>query len=299
MLEPPPRLIQHTTLDLPALKRHGIAVQSFRNYRNTRCTPHQIDVLLVSLIVRGRARHVMEDAEFEASAGSVGITRPGESHDIVTGRRGIDVYNIYLDPARYPVPLAPPTLRALQPILFPENNRFRHLLNRSIHFQLRDPDPLAKCVEMILAETQREEEGSQELIAALLKVFVITCCRAARESGIKPSVSKGQPVPRWVLDLCHYMDTGYADPITLDGLCRRSGLSRGYLCRAFKGHVGMTTGNYLLHRRMEAAMQALRGGPDKILTIAMECGFRDLSHFNRTFRKMVGRPPSAYRNREP
>ena len=52
-------------------------------------------------------------------------------------------------------------------------------------------------------------------------------------------------------------------------------------------------------RRLQAAMLALRSTDDKVLAIALDCGFRDLSHFNRKFRDLVGVSPTAYRRGEP
>lgn len=275
--------------------RQGVAVQAYRSYVNTVSRPHRVNLLLISFIVRGRALHVMSDAEFTAEAGSVGITRYGESHDIVTDKRGIDIYNIYLDPRHFPVPLAPVGLRHIQSIIFPEHDRFRHFLNRSIHFQVRDPRTLLGVVQGIERETDEAGVGSADMVKALFSMLVITCCRAALESGIEPGMARDQAVPRWVLELCRYLDESYSRPVTLDDLSTRTGLSRSYLCRAFKRHVGLTAGDYLVQRRIAAAMQALRGTDEKILTISMECGFSDLSHFNRTFKQRVGTSPSAYR----
>jgi len=92
------------------------------------------------------------------------------------------------------------------------------------------------------------------------------------------------------------MDEHSAEPITLNDLCGRCRLSRGYLCRTFKKHVGVTTNTYLLNRRIESAMQALRANKDTVLSVALASGFNDLSHFNRCFKTRTGLTPTAYRN---
>ncbi|MBC8434676.1 MAG: helix-turn-helix transcriptional regulator [Verrucomicrobia bacterium] len=274
---------------------HGVAVQAFRNYVSTVLRPHQINMLVMSFIVRGEARHVITDAEFMAGVGSVGITRYGESHDILTDQEGIDLYNIYLDPRQFPVPQAPYELRHVQQVLFPESDRFRHLLNRSMHFQFDDPAQLLHIVRGIERETLNPQAGSDEMVRSLFQLLIIACCRAARDSGVEPVIPGKQSVPRWTLDLCRYLDESYFNPISLDDLCLQSGLTRSYLCRTFKKNVGLTTGEYLTHRRIEAAMQALRSSDEKILTIALDCGFRDLSNFNRSFKVRTGMAPSEYR----
>jgi AraC-like DNA-binding protein len=43
----------------------------------------------------------------------------------------------------------------------------------------------------------------------------------------------------------------------------------------------------------------LRSTDDKVLSIALDCGFRDLAHFNRTFKRALAQPPTAFRRQAP
>jgi AraC-like DNA-binding protein len=67
------------------------------------------------------------------------------------------------------------------------------------------------------------------------------------------------------------------------------------LCRSFKTYTGKRVFDYLIERRIQAAMVALRGSDEKVLSIAMNTGFRDLAYFNRKFKQLVGVTPTAYR----
>jgi AraC-like DNA-binding protein len=53
---------------------------------------------------------------------------------------------------------------------------------------------------------------------------------------------------------------------------------------------------YLVERRTQAAMWALREEDKKIIAIALACGFNDLAYFNRAFRRIAGTTPTGYRN---
>lgn len=44
-------------------------------------------------------------------------------------------------------------------------------------------------------------------------------------------------------------------------------------------------------------MSRLRSSDDRVLDLALACGFSDLAHFNRTFKAMVGCTPSDYRRK--
>lgn len=44
-------------------------------------------------------------------------------------------------------------------------------------------------------------------------------------------------------------------------------------------------------------MSRLRSSDERILHIALDCGFRDLAHFNRTYKAVAGCTPRDYRTK--
>lgn len=275
------------------LRRYGVALDYHPNYVKQRPEPHSVDVLLLSFIIRGHGQHVMEETVFEESGGSIGITYYGEMHDIITDANGMDIYNIFLDPTTCVLPALPAELREIMHVVLPQHQGFRNLLNRAIHLEIPEPERLAEVLALMNREIANPTLGSLEVVAACLRIFLIACCRAAQRSGIQPSHSADTPA--WVGNLCTTIDTHYARPLTLDELAASVRFSPSYLCRAFKRHTGKTVFSYLIERRIQAAMLRLRTTDDKVIVIAMEVGFHDLAHFNRTFRQILGCSPTAYR----
>jgi AraC-like DNA-binding protein len=130
------------------------------------------------------------------------------------------------------------------------------------------------------------------------RLFLIECARSVLSLGVRLSCGKaGNPCESRLEELRHFLDDNYAGHFTLDELSSRAGLNRNYLCRVFKGYTGKSIFEYLEERRLQAALLSLRDTGDKIASIAFDCGFQDLSFFNRKFKAAIGLSPSEYRRR--
>jgi AraC family transcriptional regulator len=88
--------------------------------------------------------------------------------------------------------------------------------------------------------------------------------------------------------------------LSLENLAREAGLSPYHFLRTFTQLTGLTPHQYILRTRLREAAIRLADSrtspPSKILDIALDCGFDDLSNFNRAFRAEFGTTPRNYRN---
>jgi AraC family transcriptional regulator len=83
--------------------------------------------------------------------------------------------------------------------------------------------------------------------------------------------------------------------LTLGGLARSAGLSPYYLLRVFERLTGVTPHQYVLRARLREAAMRLAAEPSRVLDIALDCGFGDVSNFNRAFRAEFGVAPRLFR----
>ncbi|WP_249019549.1 helix-turn-helix domain-containing protein [Conexibacter sp. S30A1] len=93
------------------------------------------------------------------------------------------------------------------------------------------------------------------------------------------------------------MDSGFAQALDVAALARVARVSPAHFSRQFRATFGETPHRYLQRRRVERAMELLRETRRPVTEICFDVGFRSLGTFSRTFREIVGEPPSAYRDR--
>lgn len=83
--------------------------------------------------------------------------------------------------------------------------------------------------------------------------------------------------------------------LTLDGMARSVELSPYHFLRTFERVTGVTPHQYVLRARLREAVTRLAVEPSKVLDIALDCGFGDVSNFNRAFRAEFGVAPRGFR----
>lgn len=109
-----------------------------------------------------------------------------------------------------------------------------------------------------------------------------------------PVTHSRPPPPAVLANLAAYLDRHATEPVSLDTLCQRSGYSPGGLIRGFKQHFGLTPHAYLIDRRIQHGREALKAG-SPIAEAALNAGFSDQPHFQRTFKRLVAATPAQYR----
>lgn len=88
----------------------------------------------------------------------------------------------------------------------------------------------------------------------------------------------------------------YAEPISLGDLARHAGVSPSHLSFLFRSAVGMPFKVLLGHIRIRKAREMLSADSRPNITqVAMDVGYSDLSHFERSFRRIVGQSPREFR----
>lgn len=104
---------------------------------------------------------------------------------------------------------------------------------------------------------------------------------------------------RWMLRARDAIDRGYARPLNVPALAQIALVSEAHFIRTFRATFGETPHRYLQRRRVERAMALLRNTDRCVTDICFAVGFSSLGTFSRTFRDIVGRSPSVFRQQSP
>lgn len=92
-----------------------------------------------------------------------------------------------------------------------------------------------------------------------------------------------------------FMDTHYNENITVEDVANYVNLSSKYLCAIFNETEKISTQQYLIALRLDAAAKLLAQTELSVGETAKNCGYSDVYVFSKTFSKKYGMSPSAYR----
>ena len=93
----------------------------------------------------------------------------------------------------------------------------------------------------------------------------------------------------------YYIQDHYMDTVDIGELADSLGFTSAYLSKIFKRYTGTTPIKMLTNIRIHNAKKLLLHTNYTIQEIGKEVGYPDQFHFSKTFRKVVGMNPSAFR----
>lgn len=95
--------------------------------------------------------------------------------------------------------------------------------------------------------------------------------------------------------ICGYIHKNYYHNIDLKSIAEDYAIHYGYLSTIFKQKTGMAFKQYLNEVRLNKSAELLENSQMSIASICFECGFNDLAHYYRLFRKRFGKTPQKHR----
>lgn len=147
-------------------------------------------------------------------------------------------------------------------------------------------------LQQILKETKQKKENYEVICKKLLEILLI---HLVRNQQLTISNTPDSNLSRECLQIQRYLDSHYADSVTLDTLAELSHLNKYYLAHAFTRYTGLSPINYLIKKRINEAKNLLSNTDYSVSDIALSVGFSSQSYFAQAFKKECKVTPVAYR----
>lgn len=161
--------------------------------------------------------------------------------------------------------------------------------------QFRMTDEEAQQCRHLLDTLQHTQDSTSPLTrfdnyGKLVQFMSIICQVMSRTSEVVEPIVVNEAMQ----DVLAYINHHYTSPIKLEALARQFGVSVSFLSHEFVKYTGRSVYDYVLHRRVLKAKELINSAMP-LGEVAYQCGFNDYSSFLRSFTKLAGMSPSAYR----
>lgn len=255
---------------------------------------HWHEEMEFTLVRRGRVSYSIALTTLEVEEGDLLLVPPDtlhSAHQIADGEAETDSVVCHLSLAglgagdacdrRYLTPLRegrlilPPVVRRGDPF-YPE---------------------LLECFLTLWACREKELPYRELLFRERLLRLVGLLWQSVGETGEELPRRVSHPYEEKLKLALSYMQEHYAEPISVGELAALCGFSQVHFMNVFREAIGSSCIQYLIEYRLALAAAQLQESTDPVTQIALDCGFQNLSYFNRAFKRHYHVTPSAYRKK--
>jgi two-component system response regulator YesN len=115
------------------------------------------------------------------------------------------------------------------------------------------------------------------------------------EAPAAPELPTGGEKSKYVMEAIRTIAQSYNAPdLSVSSLAQSLGVSEGHLSHVFKKETSYTVSNYITNYRIRMAMELLRDCRSRVYDVAEQVGYRDITYFSSTFKKITGMTPTEY-----
>lgn len=164
----------------------------------------------------------------------------------------------------------------------------------SFQTQMQDVDETISVLITAMRNELRRGCGSGRMYAQGLSLALIGYVQNRYGTSTARRRTPGTIPPREMARVADYIHQYLARDINVNDLASLLNLSSSQFSRLFKKTVGASPYRYLQRKRIERAIDLMRG-PDSLAQIAQDVGFSSQSHFTEVFRAITGTTPAIAR----
>jgi AraC-like DNA-binding protein len=176
---------------------------------------------------------------------------------------------------------------------YPEFHRINELLKRAgrgIHFNKISGEKIGKMLKRLL-----KLNGLERMLYFIKLLDAMSRIENYRILASKAYQLEEQKELNNRLDkIMHFINTNYQRKITQEEVASKIGMTTAAFCRYFKEKTGKGFIFFINEMRIGYACKLLIENHLSISQICFECGFNNISNFNRMFKRQTGYTPGEY-----
>jgi AraC-like DNA-binding protein len=255
-----------------------------------------LDYLLI-YIQRGRCRFIVDGVPYDFTGGEYCLIQPGSLNDLegltdtVTPFAHFDIFYNGNRESSFPTRPGQIDLTAYSELKQP---RLNDIYGLDIPVRLRPRDPAKFRADMLQMVELWQNRDPLDRLKAQIKAMELVMAILDDHYDRKEYARETFHSLNWITS---YFSYHLREPLSIKEMAERAHLSPSRFNAVFKVKFGLAPHQYLLEMRIRHSCELLESTPLSQEEISSYCGFSDIHHFSKSFRKKMGVTPGQWRKR--
>lgn len=243
----------------------------------------------IAYLEKGTMKWNLENEEEIISSGDACFLPPYFSHSSLfipqSDVNGVHCYFIYFNPEQL--------LSSLYPYGFPEELSWYRYSKFKKHLTSDVFENEIHTIQTMIQVYEKKATGYQAAIIGLVDYLLIQLYRSYQDQALFSPLIRDTYL---LTPAITYLNQEYPSDISPAYLAQLCGMTNVQFTKNIKQCFQQTPIQYINTLRIHKACELLCSTEEKIINIALKTGFNSLPSFNRTFHKVIGQSPTAFRN---
>ena len=147
---------------------------------------------------------------------------------------------------------------------------------------------VASLLHLYEEKMKNGDKNVDEVIASYLFAILFTIATADNYY-----IEHAYPDER-ISQIIKYINENYSQIDNIEEIASKFYISKFYLCKIFSENLNTSIVSYLNMVKIHSACQMIRDGNERMVDIALRCGFNSSSYFCKVFKKEMGITPREF-----
>jgi len=249
---------------------------------------HSHNFIEVYLSVSGGDHFIIDNKIYEIEPGDLFVSNPNEVHRVIAKENEVYERYVFEFKPTFILPYCTKNTDLLHYVYRREDG-----FSNKISLNTADHKTFLLLIEKYetLSDTDYGNDVLRELYYLEMLTFVAIIYHTSPQNN--PEQLHDNNAMNIIAETLEYISSNLKNDLSLDKISSNIGLSKYHLCKIFKDKTGTTINKYIISRRIAEAKTILASG-QSVTDACHESGFKDVSHFVRTFHNVVGVSPGKY-----
>ncbi|WP_435262266.1 AraC family transcriptional regulator [Tenacibaculum sp. nBUS_03] len=254
---------------------------------------HKHNFFELTFILNGSGQHVLNDLKIPYKKGDLFFLTPKDEHEFLiteSTQFGVIKFTEQLFIEKTEFFSNTSWKNRVESVIFHTNTITGNIINNDI-----DRKQLFALYELIKTEIKNTFIYSRNVLLELFGALLIIVSRnliqsvASSDNFVDSKKEKIETILTYVRQ--NILDK---EKIRIKSIANEFNMSPNYVSVFIKKHTGISIQNYVMNVKIQMSERLLKQTSLNVSEVAKKIGFVDASHFNKTFKKYVGKNPSEY-----